>query len=644
MKLGLRKRGALLAWICAAVCRPQAAPVIKSETRLVVVDVVVTDKKGAYVHDLTAKDFRLFDNNKEQPIQSFSRESSAASRPEADYMVVAFDNAGMTPADQGRAHQAAMRFVDANAGPARRIAVANIDLGLRVSQGFSDNPGRLKDAIANSKPAVAAAGANAKATSAAADLGSRDRFLALVSLASDLNAAPGRKAIILFTGELTASSTQKATLAKVIDTCNRSNVAVYPVDVRDMSLPSNFSAENQGGRARRGGDEGGGGGGGRGARGMRGNSTDPDLAADPTGLNQQVLFALASGTGGFVVRNANELPSGLQKAGEEQDEYYVLGFTPPDSPEETCHALKVKTDRGGLTLRARSSYCTGGAASLITANPIDNDLAKRAAATTSGTIDASMQLPFFYAGAGVARVQLVMEIQPGSLKLEKKPSGLHADVNLLGIASTPGGEVAARFNDTLTLDFDEADQSWKQKPVRYQKEFKIAPGEYTFTVVFSAGGDRFGKLTGPLTIEPYQPGQFALSALALATELHRDAGSAASSLFEDRTPLMINGAEFLPLGSNVLSKTAQTYCYLEVYPGPASATDTLRMRILNAQSGEQAWNGGEARISLPADRTSIPMGAIVPVATLAPGSYRLEVTLTDAAGTTVQRVAPFDLK
>ena len=46
--------------------------IIKVETRLVLVDTVVTDKKGNYIADLTAKDFKVFEDNKEQPIKSFS--------------------------------------------------------------------------------------------------------------------------------------------------------------------------------------------------------------------------------------------------------------------------------------------------------------------------------------------------------------------------------------------------------------------------------------------------------------------------------------------------------------------------------------------------------------------------------------------
>ncbi len=36
-----------------------SGPIIRAEKKLVLVDVVVTDKKGQYVHGLTSKDFKL---------------------------------------------------------------------------------------------------------------------------------------------------------------------------------------------------------------------------------------------------------------------------------------------------------------------------------------------------------------------------------------------------------------------------------------------------------------------------------------------------------------------------------------------------------------------------------------------------------
>jgi hypothetical protein len=73
--------------------------------------------------------------------------------------------------------------------------------------------------------------------------------------------------------------------------------------------------------------------------------------------SQQMLFALAKGTGGFVVANSNDLLGGLQKIAAEEDAYYVLSYVSPVSNDGSCHALRVKVDRGGTTVRARTSYC-----------------------------------------------------------------------------------------------------------------------------------------------------------------------------------------------------------------------------------------------------------------------------------------------
>ena len=68
--------------------------VIRSDTRLVLVDTVVTDKKGNYVRDLTQKDFKVYEDNKEQTISSFSFETDAAAADSSrkHYLVLFFDN------------------------------------------------------------------------------------------------------------------------------------------------------------------------------------------------------------------------------------------------------------------------------------------------------------------------------------------------------------------------------------------------------------------------------------------------------------------------------------------------------------------------------------------------------------------------
>src|SRR5947209_20416668 len=47
-------------------------PIIRANTRLVIVDVVAVDKKGQFVTDLEASDFKLVEEGKEQKISIFS--------------------------------------------------------------------------------------------------------------------------------------------------------------------------------------------------------------------------------------------------------------------------------------------------------------------------------------------------------------------------------------------------------------------------------------------------------------------------------------------------------------------------------------------------------------------------------------------
>ena len=139
-----------------------------------------------------------------------------------------------------------------------------------------------------------------------------------------------------------------------------------------------------------------------------------------------------------MVRNTTDLLRGLQNIGKEQDEYYVLTYAAPESKEGTCHALKVKVDRKQTTVRARTSYCTEKPLDLLAGTTAGKDLEQRAAATQTGDIAGSIELPYFYIGPNVARVDLALETPTDALKFEKQKGKLHAEMDLLGIATAAG--------------------------------------------------------------------------------------------------------------------------------------------------------------------------------------------------------------
>src|SRR6202167_119276 len=127
-------------------------PTIHSESRLVLVDSVVTDKKGNYIRDLQQKDFKVWEDGKEQSLTSFSYEENTGSgENKPRYMVLFFDNSTMDFADQAKARDAAAKFIDANAGAGRLIAMAEFGGSGRITQNFPADAQRLKQVVAGIK-------------------------------------------------------------------------------------------------------------------------------------------------------------------------------------------------------------------------------------------------------------------------------------------------------------------------------------------------------------------------------------------------------------------------------------------------------------------------------------------------------------
>ena len=195
----------------AAVQPIPISQAIKKESRLVLVDAIVTDKKGHYVHDLTQGDFKLYEDNKEQSITSFSTGANAGGPENSQkrYLVLFFDNSSMALPDQISARAAAAKFIDANAAPDRLMAVVEFGGALRVMQNFTANAELLQAAAKGVKSSYIASNADPGGPGASTlnmpgmsgfssvetDYGARSMLLAVRTLAKNLRTVPGRKAL-----------------------------------------------------------------------------------------------------------------------------------------------------------------------------------------------------------------------------------------------------------------------------------------------------------------------------------------------------------------------------------------------------------------------------------------------------------------
>lgn len=751
-----------------------AGNIIRTETKLVLVDAVVTDKKGNYVRDLTAKDFRVWEDKTEQMVKSFSLEGEPAFGALKQYVVFFFDDTSMSLTDQTGARKAAAQFVAANFGANRMMAVADYGGSLKLTQSLTADPELLAKALREAKqPTIStvgsqgagASGFNANdfgqgrggfpgnnqsgvgpgASGPGSDFAARNALLALKIMARNLSSLPGRKALILFTGGLAIREDHMSELTAAVNACNMANVTVYTVDVRGIgklaqALPehsngvlaslrekllapasfqnsigfvNSFAPQARGGGgAPAGGAAGGGapsgGGAGGGARGGagggapgggiggpsmpgagspgvggqpgRGNGnnfpgnnpngnpgTNPNDPRNPNAnpsfgqnqrQNQEIAQLLVSGTGGLEVRNTNDLLAGLETIGKEQNEYYLIGYTPPDSNEESCHKLRVQVDRGGVKVRARPGYCNAKPRDVLAGTPVEKTLESRAAAAQSGNIGATMQIPYFYTSSNMARVNVALEIPSDSLKFQKQKGKLHAAVDVLGIAITADGTIGARFSDTLKLDYEDQREvdSLKLNPLHYENQFDIASGAYTLKLVFSAGGEGFGKLEMPLVVGEYKPDEFNVSGVALSKESHPATDlrlDVDALLLDDQTPLIANGKRIVPYGSNRFKKTDPAGFYFEIYE-PLLATAKpenrpevgIKIRTLDRKTQQPKSDSGVVKLnSAPASANgTLPVSVNMSLGQFEAGSYLLEIEALDSAGNTARRITPFDVE
>lgn len=659
-----------------------SSTIIRSETREVLVDAVVTDKKGNYVGDLTAKDFKVYEDKKEQNITSFRKQSDPASPNQTNkhYMVLFFVNSTLrSPADQVQGRQAALKFIDANVGPDRLMSVVNFGGTLEYTQNFTSDAEQLKKVV--NMPRIA--------STAMASLGPRIVLGAINDLAKSLANVPGRKAVVMLTGGFIINvADDEAFLTAAINACNHANVALYPIDVHGLVAPMTserrnpdqspfrlisyvpgaaFQAGRGGGGQTGGGGAGGGNRGGAGTGGARtgggtgaggrgggmgngrgaGNSNAGNRSLVPpltkTAVAQQVLYQLAEATGGFVIVNTNDLLGGMEKIQKEQDQYYILGYTPPESSEGSCHMLHVKVERKDVEVRARNGYCNSKPQDLLANTPAEKTLEAMANGTQAGNVAGSMEAAYIFSSGGTARVELAVEFPSSVIEFQKQKGKFESAVNILGIAYRADGSLAARFSDTVKFELENKKEveEFTQRPFHYESQFDIAPGQYTLKLAYTAGKNSFGRVTGPVSVETIEGATFGLSGLVLSKFVRRIEGSPLDlqeDLLADRKPLISQGLEIVPSGDNRFAKAGPAALYAEIYE-PLLADQKppdvgVKVRILDAKTGQAKQDTGFENVakSIEPGNPIIPIALRLPVETLAPGPYKVELQAADSVG------------
>ncbi len=360
--------------------------------------------------------------------------------------------------------------------------------------------------------------------------------------------------------------------------------------------------------------------------------------------NQQVLYALAKGTGGFEIFNTNDFLQGLQKVVKEMNEYYNLGYTLPSQAHDgSYHKIQVKLDGSGVILRYRTGYFDIKCPDMLQGKPEGKALEDRIASGAAGDIPVSLCAPYFNVEPGVARVNLALSIPASDIDFEKQKGGFQSDVNVLGIAYRANGSVAARFSDTVELDHQKKNEvkDFAKGSYDYQNTFNIVPGSYTLKVALSGGGEKFGKYVLPLVIDPFARDTLSLGGPALGdlfVPVSQLTVNIDAVLLEGRTPLIFKNTELVPSTSYRFAKSSQPVVYVEVYDSALKAEKPpyvgVMYNIFDRKTNQQVFSSDTILVNefLVPGNPLVPVGFKLPIDHLQAGDYRLEISGRDEKG------------
>jgi VWFA-related protein len=365
--------------------------------------------------------------------------------------------------------------------------------------------------------------------------------------------------------------------------------------------------------------------------------------ANDIAANQQVLYALAAGTGGFPIFNTNDFLAGLDKIARDIGEYYILGYVPPSSEHDgSYHQIEVKLSRAGVQLRHRNGYYDLKSPDLLVGKPEGKTLEEQAAGAQPGEIPILLSTPYFYSSPGVARVNVALQIPASAINFEKDKSEFHSKVQVLGIAYREDGSVAARFSDAVKLDMAKKDlKQFSKGPYDYQNIFSIAPGKYTLRVALSAGGDKFAKYETPLTIATYDGNHLEISGPALSDDarpVNQLIASLDSQLLEDQTPLLFRDTEIIPKAGNHFQRGDKAAFYVEVFEPLLQSSFSPRVgvlfKIVDRKTNQQVYASNTILLDafIHLGNPLVPLAQPIPLDQLQPGEYRLEVQARNDRG------------
>jgi VWFA-related protein len=675
----------------AAPAAPEAPPpTFAAEVEQVIVDVVVTDKKGNPVAGLGRDDMTVLEDGKPQEVVSFeavalpdepaaeppppppvSTNVGTAAAPGRTFVIL-FDDMHLTPFRARDAKAAVASFLENGVREGDRVSLIAtsgsawwttrmasgrdklIDILKRLDGRYipDSSPERLSDWEAMRihvyrDPQVTAQVMRRFDTYGVTMLQQRDTSNPLNGTVDDpfvssrasevyfssrtrnrltlevleralngLAGARGRKSVILVS-EGFIYDPNLDEFKRVNAASRRANAAIYFVNAKGLdAMPMGFGAEF----------------------GPALPSQDVGYAFTSNMEQAAGSESLAADSGGFSVRNTNDLESGIQRIAKETRVYYLLGYISSNPARDgRFREIEVKLGDGkGLKVRARKGYYAPsdeGRTALGGKEGVD-PVVQAALDSPWPQDDIPLRMTHYVGGEkmlGKASVLVVAEVDVRGLHFEEKDGRSVAEIDfLMVVAHRESGEFF-RYDQSVTLRLRPSTRARLERlwfPI--PREFELRPGDHQAKIVVrEKASGQVGTVTHEFEVPP-------LDAFRVSTPILSDVSRPAAA-GEAPHPIALARREFAE-GANI-------FCQFEVF-GAARDPATGMPRVLQgwavtADDGT-ALNGRMESLITPTSLGGLTRLIGFPLKGAPPGGYEMVMTFRDeVSGKVLERREPF---
>jgi len=258
------------------------------------------------------------------------------------------------------------------------------------------------------------------------------------------------------------------------------------------------------------------------------------------------------------------------------------------------------------------------------------------------------QLPFLYR-ADFLRVTAETDLVPITVQLRNRDLAFRnrqgvrsATLDLYGRITTPGGRVIQVFEDVIYRDIPESlFQSSADLYSVYQKSLPLRAGLYRLDIVIKdTQSENIGTLGAALRVPRFDDEKLDASSLILADQIEPVASK------EIGTGQFVLGAfKVRPRLNLDFSASDKLGIYLQLYNlkvDEATRKTKVSVAYRITQNQQEVWHAVETPDHLHQGGEQLPIERFIPVSSLSPGRYTIEVTAIDLlTNETVSRSSEF---